>query len=284
MAATTTPPDGPGGGTSQRLGPYLEVFRTALAERMTYRLDFALATALRFLPVLTTILLWQAVYAGQEGKVKGYTIGEMTAYLLLVQVSRLFAGMHGLADGIARDVRSGDLKKFLLQPIELLPYQFACRVAYALADLIRSAPPYAVLFALCLRDFHAPQSVWTWAAYAAALVLSFAVGFSLEAMLGMSAFWFLEVTAFLYAVGTVAYFLSGHLFPLDLLPAPWADVLRFLPFNYLGYFPAAVLTGRVTGPDVVAGLLGAAVWAVVFAIAARGLYRAGVRRYTAFGG
>ena len=31
---------------------------------MTYRADFLLGTLLRFLPMLTTILLWKAIYAG----------------------------------------------------------------------------------------------------------------------------------------------------------------------------------------------------------------------------
>ena len=38
--------------------------RVSLKERMTYRGDFLLGTILRFLPMVTTILLWQAIYAG----------------------------------------------------------------------------------------------------------------------------------------------------------------------------------------------------------------------------
>ena len=33
---------------------------------MTYRGDFLLGTLLRFLPMVTTILLWQAIYAGSR--------------------------------------------------------------------------------------------------------------------------------------------------------------------------------------------------------------------------
>ena len=43
---------------------YLAIFRVSLSERMTYRGDFLLGTILRFLPMVTTILLWQAIYAG----------------------------------------------------------------------------------------------------------------------------------------------------------------------------------------------------------------------------
>ena len=35
----------------------------------------------------------------------------------------------------------------------------------------------------------------------------------------MVGFWFLEVTSFLYIINTLNFFVSGHMFPLDLLPA-----------------------------------------------------------------
>ena len=43
---------------------YFNIFRIALIERLTYRSDFLLSSALRLLPMVTTILLWGAVYAG----------------------------------------------------------------------------------------------------------------------------------------------------------------------------------------------------------------------------
>ena len=74
---------------------------------MTYRGDFFLATILRFLPMVTTILLWHAIYQGAEqsdGKpvrLAGYNLHEMIAYLLLVHLSRMFSSMPGLAAGIS---------------------------------------------------------------------------------------------------------------------------------------------------------------------------------------
>src|SRR5437763_261773 len=70
----------------------------------------------------------------------------------------------------------------------------------------------------------------TWAAYAASLFLGFIVGFFFETCMGMLGFWLLEVTSLLYIVQTVNFFVSGHMFPLDLLPSPWPQLLKALPF------------------------------------------------------
>src|SRR5947208_2954620 len=123
------------------LRKYSRILRVSLIERLAYRSDFFLATILRFLPMLTTILLWRAVYQGAEAttgetELAGYRYQEMVAYLLLVHISRMFSSMPGLAAGIARDIRDGSLKKYLLQPLDMLGYLFAYRVAHKVAYIL----------------------------------------------------------------------------------------------------------------------------------------------------
>src|SRR3954468_19259408 len=68
---------------------YLNIFRASLVERMAYRGDFLLGTVLRFFPVVTTILLWEAVYRGSgQEEFAGFSRREMIAYLLLIHISR----------------------------------------------------------------------------------------------------------------------------------------------------------------------------------------------------
>jgi ABC-2 type transport system permease protein len=57
-----------------------------------------------------------------------------------------------------------------------------------------------------------------------------------------------------------------------------------LPFQFLAYFPAAVFLGKVQGMALVYGLLTELAWVVIFIGLSRWLYRAGLRRYSAFGG
>ncbi len=264
---------------------YYRIFRVSLVERMVYRLDFFLATVLRFLPMLTTILLWQAIYAGSgQTELSGYNSHEMVAYLLLVHISRMFSSMPGLAGGIARDIRDGSLKKYLLQPIDLLPYLAAYRLAHKVAYIATSALPYALLFFLCRSYFDTFPDALTLVAYLVSLFLAFLIGFAWEACMGMIGFWFLEVASLLYVVNTLNFFVSGQMFPLDLLPPFWAGLLKLLPFQYLAYFPTAVFLGKIQGADLIWGLLAEAGWAVTFLFLSHYLYRLGLRHYSAYGG
>jgi ABC-2 type transport system permease protein len=265
---------------------YFNIFRVSLIERTAYRGDFLLGTILRFFPVITTILLWTAVFKGTEqNRIAGFTEQRMIAYLLLIHISRMFSSMPGLSATIARDIREGTLKKYLLQPLDMIGYLLSYRAAHKVAYITTSAGPYAGLFVLCSGYF---VGLWpdalTLLAYAVSLVLAFVIGFFFEAAMGMAGFWFLEVTSLLWVVNTVNYFISGQMFPLDLLGPPWDTILKWMPFQYLAYFPAIIFLRKVQGRALLEGLLVELAWAVVLIVLAHWLFARGLRRYSAYGG
>jgi ABC-2 type transport system permease protein len=286
-ASMTAPPSplAPPPGLAASLRKYGKILRISLVERLVYRADFFVSTIFRFLPLVTSFLLWEAVYASSgRTDIAGFTRDTTLAYLLLVQVSRMFSSMPGLAGGISRDIRDGNLKKYLLQPIDMHAYLLASRGAHKIAYIITAALPHALLFWWFREVFPGWPDALTLLAYVASLVLSFVIGFFFEATIGMAGFWLLEVTSLLYIINALNYFVSGQMFPLDFLPAWIAQFLQYLPFQYLAYFPAMVFLGLKTGADLWLGLLMELGWAIAFVLMARILYRTGLRRYSAYGG
>jgi ABC-2 type transport system permease protein len=275
----------PGRGPLSATRKYTNILRASLKERMAYRGDFLLGTILRFLPMVTTILLWKAVYEGSGKPTQaGFTYSEMIAYLLLTHISRMFSSMPNLAGGIARDIREGTLKRYLIQPVDLIGYLISYRVAHKVAYIVTSALPYGLLFWLCRSYFDRFPDPATFCVYLLSLVLAFLVGFFFEVCVGMVGFWFLEVTSLLYIVMTMNFFISGQMLPINLLPEPWFTILKWLPFQYMAYFPAMVFLGKLQGWDLVWGLMGEAGWAFGFLLLARFLYNRGLKRYGAYGG
>ena len=124
------------------------------------------------------------------------TRDRMIAYLLLVQISRMFSSMPGLAGGIARDIRDGNLKKYLLQPIDMIAYLLSYRGAHKLAYIATSALPYGLLFFVFRDVFPGWPDPLTFAAYVVSLLLSFVIGFFFEATIGMIGFWFSSYNCF----------------------------------------------------------------------------------------
>ncbi len=267
------------------------ILRITLEERLVYRGDFALATLMRFLPIITQIFLWWAVFESvgggsrSEGTIAGYRFETMVAYYLLTMVTRAFSSMPGLASGIARQIRDGEVKKYLVQPVDMLGFLLLSRLAHKLAYYSVALFPFALLFYLT-RGFFVDgwPEPGVLAAFGLSLMLAFLLGFFLEASFGLIGFWFLEVTSLLFIYMLLSFFLSGHMFPLDLLPAPWNQLVDLLPLKYLAYFPAAVFLGQIQGDELTRGLVMQIVWVVLFAATARVMWNRGVKRYSGFGG
>ncbi len=261
------------------------ILRICLEERLVYRGDFALGTLMRFLPIITQIFLWTAVLgAVHSGRIEGYSLNDIIAYYLLTMLARAFSSMPGLASGIGRQVREGEIKKFLIQPIDLVGFLLLARIAHKLVYYIVAAGPFALVYYLCRGYFPGWPEPQVFAAFLLSLVLAFMVGFFLECSMGMISFWFLEVSSLLFVYMLFTFFFSGHMFPLEILPEPWKTIVDFMPFKYLAYFPAAVFLGKVQGPDMVRGLMIQASWAVFFIFTCRWLMHRGFNRYSGFGG
>ena len=259
-----------------------------------------LGTLMRFLPTLTQIFLWWAIYdvisttgtaeseAGPDGSIAGFRYGDIVAYYLLVIISRAFSSMPGLTGGIANQVRNGEVKKFLIQPVDMQACLLMQRIAHKLVYYLIATLPFALVFYLC-RDFFVdgwpPADVMI--VFIASLVISFLLGFYLEYCIGLIAFWFLEVTSLTFIYMLMNFLLSGHMFPLDLLPSEPVNIrgiVDFLPFKFLAYFPAAVFLGKIQGRTCIEACWSKSAGSC-FLSCCRGFSGgAGVKRYSGFGG
>jgi len=280
-------------------------FKVSVNERLVYRGDFILGTLMRFLPTLTQIFLWWAIFdaasAEMDGasaatrEIAGFRFGDMVAYYLLVTISRAFSSMPGLANGIALQVREGEIKKFLIQPVDMLGCLLLQRIAHKLVYYLMAALPFALVFFLCRGYFiEGWPSAEAMLVFIASLMLSFLLGFFLESCIGLVAFWFLEISSLMFIYMLLNFLLSGHMFPLDLLPANVSVfglaeldvrlIVEYLPFKYLAYFPAAVFLGKIEGAEMYRGLLVLVCWVGFFMLLSRVLWLRGVKRYSGFGG
>lgn len=275
------------------------IFRIALEERLAYRGDFALGTLMRFLPIITQIFLWWAVFdavgnssssGGSQASVGGatlvgYSFHDIVAYYLLSMLGRAFSSMPGLASAVAKQIREGEIKKFLVQPIDMVGFMLLGRMAHKTAYYTIATLPFALVFFLCRGYF---TSGWPAAevmlAFILSLLMAFLMGYFMDLCIGLIGFWFLEVSSLLFIYMLLNFFLSGHMFPLDLLPDPWRSLVDYLPFKYLAYFPAAVFLGKVPSDQLWTQMGIEVLWLLGLIGVSRLLYARGLKRYSGYGG
>ena len=272
---------------TDRLSCWWMIFRTSLEERLAYRGDFALGTLMRFLPIITQIFLWKAIFdsLGADAMLVSYRFEDMVAYYLLSMLGRAFSSMPGLASTTAKLIREGEIKKFLVQPIDMIGFTLLGRLAHKTAYYTIATLPFALVFFLC-RDYFTDgwPNAETMLAFAISLVLAFLLGYFLDLCIGLIGFWFLEVSSLLFVYMLLNFFLSGHMFPLDLLPSPFHEIVDYLPFKYLAYFPAAIFLQKVEPGHLWYEIGIECLWLAGLIVVARTLYARGLRRYSGYGG
>ncbi len=269
------------------------IFRIALEERLAYRGDFALGTLMRFLPIITQVFLWAAVFESVGGgsakaSLAGYTLPDMIAYYLLSMLARAFSSMPGLASSVAKQIRDGEIKKYLVQPIDMIGFMLLGRVAHKIAYYTISTLPFALVFYLCRGYFtNGWPSGEILCAFVISCMLGFLMGYFLDLCIGLIGFWFLEVSSLLFVYMLLNFFLSGHMFPLELLDelgGPWRTIVDYLPFKYMAYFPAAIFLEKIPAQELWNQVAAEALWLLALIGISRLLYARGLRRYSGYGG
>ena len=185
---------------------------------------------------------------------------------------------------IAAEIRDGQISQFLLKPMDYLAYRFclyaAGRAVYTVVALVPAG-----LFLFFHREYLVlPPDGLTWVCFVVSLAMAGLLQFLISYTMALLAFWVLEVSTFIFIVFAFEYLAGGHLFPLDLLPAPVQQFLAFTPFPYEFFLPVNIYLGRVTGSALQAGLCFQAAWVAVAFALARGVWNRGVRHYSAVGG
>ena len=258
---------------------YFTVLKVSIAERLVYRFDFFFSTFLRFIPIITTIFLWRAIFDGRESdKIGDMQYEHFVAYYLFIMISKSFGSMPGLASGIARDVREGELRKFLIQPVDYMLYKLALRVSHKAVYFLMAGLPFTAVFMLCRDYLPDLESLSVILMYILSLCFAFVIGFSFHFCLGMISFWFLEIGSFLHVIMVMQYFLSGHMFPLSLLPDSIQPFVMWTPFVFETYYPARIILGLESAGNIPMILFGQLFWIVVLLTSARILWKRGLKK------
>jgi ABC-2 type transport system permease protein len=124
----------------------------------------------------------------------------------------------------------------------------------------------------------------TWLAFGLSTAMAAGLQFLMAYILGLVAFWVLEVSTLIFIMYSFEYFLSGTIFPLDILPGWLQPFIKWSPFTYEMFFPVQIAMERVKGAALWEGLAIQAGWLAMFYIIATLVWRAGVRKYQAVGG
>lgn len=255
------------------------LLHVGFAEAVSYRAELLVWLLSTTMP-LVMLALMTAV--AREGPVGRFGQADFTAYYLAALVVRLLTGAWVIWE-INFEVRQGTLAYRLLRPIHPL-LAYACENVGAWPLRLAAALPIGVAAALLVGPGHVTHDPVLLAVFPVSIVGAWLITFLAMSIIGALAF-YVESSGALFEVwlGLFGVF-SGYLVPLELFP-PWLGAIaRFLPFRYMLAFPVELIAGMTPRPEALAELGIQACFIALLALAARLVWRAGLRRFAAYGG
>jgi ABC-2 type transport system permease protein len=255
------------------------ILRVSFAEAVAYRAEFLVWILSTNMP-LVMLALWAAV--AREAPVGRFGERDFVAYYLATLIVRLLTGCWVIW-ALNMEIRQGTMALRLLRPIHPLVSLAAENIAaLPLRGLV--AVPIAAGMLLAAGASHVTHDPVLLALFPLTVLGAWTITFLSMAFVGILAF-FLESAASLFGVWFGFYsVLSGYLIPLELFPRWVSGLARVLPFRYALGYPVELLLGMEGRGQALREL--AIQWGYVAALLAgvMALWRAGVRRYSAFGG
>lgn len=262
----------------------LNIYKANIKIRTTLWMQYRAAMLIWLFGLIITpvvyLVIWTTVADLNGGSVGNITTGQMAAYYIAIMVINQLTYTWIMWEYDYR-IRQGELSPKLLRPFHPIHEDIAENITFKLLALIVMLP-VAFLLAWAFKpafNFGKEQLF----AFVPALVMAFLIQFLSGWTIAIFAFWTNRVSAInrVYFVGK--FFLAGQMSPLILLPPTLKAVAFYSPFRYMLSFPTELLLGWVESGDVWRGLLAQLFWVVVLLVASQLIWRAGIKRYSAFG-
>lgn len=254
--------------------------RLALRITYAYRASVFTTALLLVVEVFLLRMIWTSVYGGRSS-VDGLSLDALIVYLTVVNL-QMFLMTTPIAQHIHSRIRTGvvffDFVRPIGYPRQMLGMQAGTTLGQA--SLLLPAVPVAFL----AGAISPPAGTAAAFAYSLSVLLGYLIAVLLALLLGMAAFWTIEISGITTFYRFVNQFFSGSMIPLTFFSGPLRALADVLPFRYLGYVPASIYVGVIEGPAIVQALAAQAVWVLGLAGVFWLVWRRAQRRLVVQGG
>ncbi len=266
------------------LEKYLQIFKISLVQEFAYRLNFIMWRVRNVMQIFLVFFLWNSVFSDPTRMVFGYDRGKILTYVFGILILKAIV-LSARAVDVAGEISRGDLSNFLLKPINYFKFWFTRDISSKALNLGFAIVEVLILFILLKPPLFIQTEIISLFGFLVSLVLAVFLFFLLLFLINLVAFWMPEnswAAQFLF-IAILTEFLSGGVFPLDILPITVQRFLYLLPFPYLMFFPLQVYLGKIVGSQMFGGILISLFWVLVLAIGLNIVWNKGIKRFEAVG-
>jgi len=259
---------------------YLAVIKIAYMSVLENRWQILIANLQSTFTLFVLYYFWQSVFTGKT-LVNGYTFPQIITYYFIVRVTYNRVSAFG-ASSMAKNIRSGDITKYLLRPYDFTFYHVCSYFTSATLWTFGNLFAISIFSLYIYKDLVAPPSAIYWLFFFIVYILNGLLSIFINLNIGYVGFWIGEVTH-LKVVSTIFInIFSGGLVPLAFFPIWFQNTSKYLPFKYLVQFPTDIYFGRLSIVDSLIGIGTLTMWVVALYSLSNFLLKKGLKNYESY--
>lgn len=263
------------------MGKYWAVSKVYMKAQLAWRADVVFNMICTVTRILFAYLLWGAVFQGRT-TVGAFSFHGMLSYYIVSSFLFQLEMSGGVSGEINARIRNGTFSKYMVIPVGIERYFMAMElgvVLFYLAFDLAAAGLWVFVFRIRFV-FTVDGSVFVCAAVMAVLGMVFMV--QLNYFLGLLTLKYQGIGTLLMIKDNLAALVTGSIVPLALFPQGVVEVMRLLPFYYVTYLPAMLVTGQCR-EEAARGLAVIACWCLVMQGLIHVVWRKYLRKYDGVG-
>ena len=263
---------------------YLRVFDVSLRQEFAYKVSFIMWRVRNILQILVVFFLWDTIFSFREGELFGYSRDMILTYVLGLVFIKAFV-LSARAQDVAGEIARGEIINYLLKPVNYFKYWLTRDISSKVLNLFFATAEFFLLYMILRPPFYFQGDPLQLLMFLVSISLAILTYFLLLFIVNAIPFWAPELGwggHFLFTVIMVE-FLSGVLFPLDILPAAIQNILSLTPFPYMIFFPLQIYLGKITGFLAIKGIFISLLWVFVLWFIMKTVWERGLKAYQAYG-
>ncbi|MCA9834271.1 MAG: ABC-2 family transporter protein [Thermomicrobiales bacterium] len=240
-------------------GAWREIARSRIRVQYMYRFAVILHFLLAAVTIYLLTVVWRSAY-GDSTEVDGIPLKLMLVYLTIGNLQSKFLRPEIGYDIVDR-IRQGQIGFDISRPVS-----YPSQLVATEAGLMLGMAPMLILVlpvAGFLGELAPPASWEAGIGYAASFLIAWLIAVELSMIIGLVAFWTLEMTGFMMVYNLVGSFATGALVPLWFMPDLLRQFVQLLPFQSIVYIPVSIYIGIPATGHIATALLLQCFWAVV---------------------
>lgn len=265
--------------TMNSIRKYWSIFQITLINSLAYPGEL-IGRSLMIVPFMWVFYqLWKITFAASGTEViGGLTLRDTLWYLMLAETIEL--GRPPLARTISENVKDGSIAYILNKPYDFMLYQFSTTMGETIFRTLMNALFGGIVVWWLVGAPNQPAGL---VVALPAILGAWTLHFCVMAMIGLSAFTFEDVSAFMWIYQKFAFLLGGLLIPLDFYPQWIQSIAKSLPFSSMIYGPARLFV--TPSLEIFVNVMAyQIVWIAVLGVLLTLAYRRGIAQLTVNGG